>query len=388
MFSTSVQKISRLLAVSAASFFISIAAHASIIPSPPELAATAYLLMDANSGEIIVSNNIDDKIPPASLTKMMTAYIVESELKSGRLSLSDKVKISEKAWSWGGSKMFVKVGSLVTIEDLLRGLVIQSGNDAAIALAEHIAGDEKIFANVMNQYAQKLGMKNSHFVNASGWPSDDHYSTAKDLALLAKSIITDHPEFYPIYSEREFTYNNITQSNRNSLLWRAPNVDGLKTGHTEAAGYCLVASAIQDSMRLISVVTGTRSESAREQESLKLLSYGFRYYETHELYAEATALNVSRVWAGETDSIELGLMENAIVTIPRGDENRLKATLQINPVIEAPVRTGDVLGSLLVTLDDKVVIERPLVALSDIPQAGFFSRILDYISLFFFNLFN
>lgn len=368
--------------------FISVASQASIIPSPPELAASAYLLMDANSGKIIVSHNANEKIPPASLTKMMTSYIVESELKSGRIALTDETKISEKAWGWGGSKMFLQVNSLVSIEDLLRGLIIQSGNDAAIALAEHVAGTEKIFANVMNRYAKKLGMHNTNFVNASGWPADNHYSTAGDLALLARSIVTDHSEFYPIYSEREFTYNNITQSNRNSLLWRSPNVDGLKTGHTEEAGYCLVSSALQDGMRLIAVVTGTRSESAREQESLKLLSYGFRYYETHMLYQKADTLNVSRVWAGVNENVELGLLEDALVTIPRGDEDKLKARLEINPVIEAPVRTGDVLGTLTVVLEDQTVIERSLVALSDIPQAGFFSRILDYISLFFFNLFN
>jgi len=368
--------------------FISVASQASIIPSPPELAASAYLLMDANSGKIIVSHNANEKIPPASLTKMMTSYIVESELKSGRIALSDETKISEKAWGWGGSKMFLQVNSLVSIEDLLRGLIIQSGNDAAIALAEHVAGTEKIFANVMNQYAEKLGMHNTNFVNASGWPADNHYSTAGDLALLARSIVTDHSEFYPIYSEREFTFNNITQSNRNSLLWRSPNVDGLKTGHTEEAGYCLVSSALQDGMRLIAVVTGTRNESAREQESLKLLSYGFRYYETHMLYQKADTLNVSRVWAGAIENVELGLLEDALVTIPRGDEDKLKARLEINPVIEAPVRTGDVLGTLTVVLEDQTVIERSLVALSDIPQAGFFSRILDYISLFFFNLFN
>jgi len=367
---------------------IAVASQSSIIPSPPELAASAYLLMDANSGKIIVSHNADEKVPPASLTKMMTSYIVESELKSGRLSLSDEAKISEKAWGWGGSKMFLQVNSLVTIEDLLRGLIIQSGNDAAIALAEHIGGTEAIFAKAMNRYAEKLGMENTHFENASGWPAENHYSTARDLALLAQSIVTDHAEFYPIYSEREFTYNNITQSNRNSLLWRSPNVDGLKTGHTEEAGYCLVSSALQDGMRLIAVVTGTSSEAARQQESLKLLSYGFRYYETHVLYQKAESLNVSRVWAGEAENVELGLLEDALVTIPRGDEGDLKAHLEINPIIEAPVRTGDVLGTLTVTLGDDMVVERSLVALSDIPQAGFFSRLLDYISLFFFNLFN
>ena len=363
-------------------------ASASIIPSPPKLAAGSYLLMDAASGEILVEHNADKQLPPASLTKMMTAYIVESEIQAGRISLDETTKISEKAWSWGGSKMFVEVDTVVTIEELLKGLIIQSGNDAAIALAEHVAGTEQIFAEVMNQYADKLGMTKTHFENASGWPSPEHYTTANDLALLARAIIVDHPQFYPLYSVREFTYNNITQSNRNSLLWRDTKVDGLKTGHTQEAGYCLVSSAVDDGMRLIAVVMGAASESTREQESLKLLSYGFRYFQTHELYDAATPLNVARVWGGQSDALELGLAEDAIVTITKGDENQLKAKLSIQPVIEAPVKTGDVLGTLTVTLNNNTVLERPLIALSDIPQAGFFKRLLDFISLFFYNLFN
>ncbi len=370
------------------SLLMSVTVQAAIIPAAPAIGASGYILMDANSAHVIVSDNADEKLPPASLTKLMTAYIVESEIMAGRIAMSDTTTISEKAWGWGGSKMFVEVNTQVTIEDLLRGLIIQSGNDAAIALAEHIAGSEDAFAGMMNQYAAAMGMTNTHYVNASGWPHDDHYSTARDLAILAQKIVTDHAEFYPIYSEREFTYNKITQSNRNSLLWRAPNVDGLKTGHTSKAGYCLVASATEDGMRLISVVMGASSESAREQESLKLLSYGFRYFTTRELYTAATALNTSKVWAGLSDTIDLGLESNAIVTYPKGEDSQLKAQITIQPVIEAPIFIGDVLGTLVVTLDDKVVLERSLVALADIPEAGFFSRIWDYILLFFFNLMN
>ncbi|AJQ94517.1 D-alanyl-D-alanine carboxypeptidase family protein [Gynuella sunshinyii] len=371
-----------LVSVSASHVF------AAIIPAPPQLAASSYILMDANSGKIIVANNEHQQLPPASLTKLLTSYIVEEEIQDGRLALTDSAHISKKAWGWGGSKMFVKVDDDVSIEDLLRGLIIQSGNDAAISLAEHIAGSEEVFADVMNQTAEKLGMKDSHFVNSSGWPAKGHLSSAYDMAILAKAIIDDHPEFYPIYAEKDFTYAGIKQSNRNTLLWRDPSVDGLKTGHTESAGYCLVSSAKQDDMRLIAVVMGTKSDDAREQESMKLLTYGFRYYETHELYKADTALNTSRIWAGSQDTIDLGLDADAIVTIPRDSQSKLDASLQINPVIEAPVRKGDILGSLVVKMDDEVVYEKPLVALQDVEQAGFFSRIFDYIALFFHNLFN
>ena len=387
MFKSIVNRVRKIFVVGLVSVSAS-QAFAAIIPAPPQLAASSYILMDANSGKIIVANNEHQQLPPASLTKLLTSYIVEEEIQDGRLAMTDKVRISKKAWSWGGSKMFVKVGDDVAVADLLRGLIIQSGNDAAIALAEHIAGSEEVFADVMNQTAEKLAMKDSHFVNASGWPAKDHLSSAYDLAILSKAIIDDHPEFYPIYAEKDFTYAGIKQSNRNTLLWRDPSVDGLKTGHTDAAGYCLVASAKQDEMRLISVVMGTKSEEAREQESMKLLTYGFRYYETHELYKANTALNTSRIWAGKEDSVELGLSNDAIITIPRDSQSKLDATLQINPVIEAPVHKGDTLGSLVVKMGDDVVYERPLVALQDVEQAGFFSRIFDYIALFFHNLFN
>lgn len=369
-------------------FLVTTSVQAAIIPAAPAIGASGYVLMDANSAKIIVEKNADERLPPASLTKLMTAYIVESEIMAGRIALSDKTTISEKAWSWGGSKMFVEVNTQVTIEDLLRGLIVQSGNDAAIALAEHVAGSEEAFAGMMNQYAAALGMVNTNYVNASGWPAPDHYSTARDLAILAQKIVTDHAEFYHMYAEREFTYNKITQSNRNSLLWRAPNVDGLKTGHTQEAGYCLVASATEDGMRLVSVVMGAASESSREQESLKLLSYGFRYFTTRTLYSAAAPLNTSRVWAGMTDTIDLGLDSDAIVTYPKGEDNQLKAQLNIQPVIKAPIKMGDMLGTMTVTLEGEVVLERQLVALADVPEAGFFKRIWDSILLFFFNLMN
>ena len=366
---------------------------AAIVPAPPQLAAKSYLLMDARSGEIIVRNNEHLQLPPASLTKMLTAYIVEEELAKGRLTLKDTSRISEKAWKMGGSKMFIKVDTDVSIEDLLRGVIIQSGNDASVALAEHVAGSEEVFADVMNQYAGRLGMENSSFVNATGWPAKGHLTTAHDMAILARAIIYDHPEFYPIYAEKHFTYpktgnNKIKQSNRNRLLWRDPSVDGLKTGHTEEAGYCLVSSAKQEDMRLIAVVMGAASDEARAQESQKLLTYGFRYFQSRELYKAATSLSEARVWAGAADKLDLGLAEDLVLTIPRGDENKLNAALNIEPVIEAPIKTGDVLGNLVVTLNNEVLVEKPLVALHDVEQAGFFSRMTDYVSLFFYNLFN
>lgn len=361
-------------------------AQAAIIPAPPQLAADSYLLMDANSGRIIVEHNIHDPVPQASLTKMMTSYIVEQEIKSGRMALDDKTRISIKAWQTGGSKMFIRESDYVTIEDLLKGVIIQSGNDASVALAEHVAGEETVFADMMNRYAAKLGMNNTYYEDATGL-STKNVSTAYDLALLAQRLIKDNSDYYPWYAEKEFTYAGIKQSNRNWLLWRDPTVDGIKTGHTEAAGYCLVSSAVQEGMRLIAVVMGTKSEEARAQESQKLLTYGFRYYQSRQLYIAGEPLNDARVWAGVNEQVPVGVNTNVTVTFPRGDENRIKAALNIQPVIEAPVKAGNVLGALVVSLDDEVLAEQPLIALADVEEAGFFSRMTDYVALFFHNLF-
>ncbi|TBW56209.1 D-alanyl-D-alanine carboxypeptidase [Marinobacter halodurans] len=360
----------------------------SLIPSPPQIAATSYVLMDAASGHIIVQGNSDERLPPASLTKMMTAYIVERELSEGRISMSDEVPISVHAWRTGGSRMFVKEGSRVTVKNLLHGLIIQSGNDASVALAEYVAGSEGAFADIMNQQAQILGMKNTHFMNATGLPHDDHYSSAHDLALLARAIINDYPDNYSIYSQKYFTYNDIRQPNRNSLLWRDPSVDGLKTGHTEAAGYCLVASAKRDDMRLIGVVMGTKSENARAQEVQKLLNYGFRYYETHSLFKAGQPLKDATVWGGKKESIQVGLANDAIVTIPRGTKDSLESVMDIDSVIKAPVKAGQELGQVRVTLNGQEVLKRPVVALEAVDEGGFFKRIWDAIKLFFVQLFN
>jgi D-alanyl-D-alanine carboxypeptidase (penicillin-binding protein 5/6) len=364
-----------------------VVAKPALIPAPPQIAASSYILMDATSGTVIAEKDSNKELPPASLTKLMTAYIAETEIAKGTIKRSDDVPISVKAWKTGGSKMFVKEGTKVKLSDLLQGIVVQSGNDASIAVAEYVAGGEDAFADVMNQYAKLLGMTHTHFMNATGLPKENHYSTAADLAKLAQAIITKFPKQYALYKEKYFTYNNIRQPNRNRLLWRDQSVDGLKTGHTQAAGYCLVASAKRGDMRLISVVMGTKSEDARAEESQKLLNYGFRYYETHELYQAGKALIKSRVWGGTLDSFQLGVAQNVVVTIPRGQSSQLKAKLDVDKVIKAPVKVGQTFGHLVVTLDDKVVVDKPLVAIENVDEGGFFKRIWDAIKLFFTNLF-
>ncbi len=362
-------------------------AKPALIPAPPQVSASSYILMDATSGEVIVEYDSHVQLPPASLTKMMTAYIVENEVSQGNIHLYDEVPISVKAWKTGGSKMFIKEGSKVILEDLLKGVIIQSGNDASIALAEYVAGSEDAFADVMNQQAVLLGMTNSSFMNATGLPSEGHYSTAADLAALALAIINDFPEQYPLYSEKYFTYNNIRQPNRNRLLWRDKSVDGLKTGHTEEAGFCLVASAKRNDMRLISVVMGTSSENARAKETQKLLNYGFRYYQTHTLYTAGQSLSENQVWGGSLDLVQLGLAKDIIVTIPRGHKSELDAEVTVNNVIEAPVNVGQEFGRLIVKLDDKVIVDEPLVALEPVPEGGLFKRLWDMVKLFFIGLF-
>ena len=359
----------------------------ALIPSAPQIAASSYVLIDAVSGDIIVEEDSHKRLPPASLTKMMTAYIVEKEIAQGRINLYDEVPVSVKAWQTGGSKMFIKEGTKVVLEDLLKGVIIQSGNDASIALAEFIAGSESAFADIMNQQAKLLGMKNSHFENSTGLPSENHYSTAYDLALLAKAIIMDYPEQYAVYAEKYFTYNNIRQPNRNRLLWRDKSVDGLKTGHTEEAGYCLVASAERDGMRLISTIMGANSENARAQETQKLLNYGFRYYETNKLYTAGTALIDSPVWMGTLEKFPLGLAKDVTITIPRGQKDQLQAELIVDPVVKAPVDVGQSFGHLEVKLKDNIVVSEKLIALEPVPEAGFFKRLWDAIKLFFMGLF-
>lgn len=361
-------------------------AATALIPSAPTVAARSYLVMDADTGKVILDEKADERFAPASLTKMMTSYIVEYELTKGNVSEEDLVLVSEKAWRTPGSRMFIKEGTQVKLGDLLKGIIIQSGNDASVAVAEHIAGSESAFADLMNQHAQLLGMTNTHFANATGLPAEDHYSSAADMAILAKAIIQQFPQHYGIYSEKYFTYNKIRQPNRNKLLWRDRTVDGIKTGHTEEAGYCLVASAKRDGMRLISVVMGTSSEEARAQESQKILAYAFRYYRTHKLYNADEVLNSAQVWGGLQDSVRLGLGNALSVTIPRGQADQLEATLDVDTVIKAPVVAGENYGVVRVMLNGEEVSAVPLIALENVSEGGLLKKIWHSIMLFFLNL--
>ena len=367
---------------------VSLAAPA-IIPRPPEIAATSYILIDALTGQIIVEENADEPLPPASLTKIMTAYIAVEEIMNGNMSLADQVHISEKAWRMEGSKMFVGVNSQVSVEDLLRGIIIQSGNDASVAIAEHIAGSEDAFADMMNQYGEILGMSNTFFMNSSGLDTEVYYNTmsARDLSLLAQATISRHEDYYPMYAEREFTYNGIRQTNRNSLLFRDRNVDGMKTGWTDAAGYCLVASAERDGMRLISVVMGTSSEDSRAIETQKLMTYGFRYFETHKLYDTNQVLANVQVWSGKDSAVDLGVEEEVYVTIPRGQSQSMEATVDIDEIIYAPLGNGQVMGIVNVTLDEETVFQGNIIAMQDVERGGIIKRFVDWLTLLVRNLF-
>lgn len=355
----------------------------TVTPEPPKLKAGGYILMDFHSGQVLVEKDVDTRMEPASLTKLMTAYAVFKELKQGNIQLSDPVLVSEKAWRMGGSKMFIEVGKEVKLEDLLRGMIIQSGNDASVALAEYVAGTEGAFASLMNQYAQQLAMTNTQFKNATGWPAEGHYTTPRDLAVLARAMIHEFPEYYAWYSEKEFKYNGIKQSNRNLLLWRDETVDGLKTGHTEAAGYCLVSSAKRDGMRLISVVMGTSSQKARAQESQALLNFGFRFYETHQLYKANESLKDMKIWKGATDHIQLGVQHPLYITVSRGQFANLKAALNVEKTIMAPASKGQQYGSVKVSLNDQLLAEAPLIALHDVAEGGFVDSMMDSLLLMF-----
>ncbi len=353
------------------------------IPDPPQIQAKSYLLMDNNSGTILAESNADERLEPASLTKIMSAYVIFRELERGNLKLEDEVLISEKAWRTGGSKMFVEVGTRVSVKDLLKGMIIQSGNDASVALAEHIAGSEGTFAELMNTHAQRLGMTNSHFMNADGLPHPEHYTTARDMALVTAATIREFPELYAWYSEREFVYNGIKQGNRNMLLYQDESVDGVKTGHTEAAGYCLVASSKRDDMRLTSVVLGSTGPKARAEASLALLNYGFRFYESHKLYPGGEAVETLRVWKGEITDLPVGPAEDVYVTIPRRQYSKLSARIEKNADISAPVARGTAVGSIIVNLDDKEVLRAPLVALQDVAEGGLWELARDSVLQWF-----
>lgn len=363
----------------------------TIIPKAPSLAASSYILIDANSGEVLVEHNADEILPPASLTKMMTSYIITEELSYGNISPDETTRVSERAWAQkhiGSSLMWLEAGKQVSMIDLLRGIIISSGKDATIAAAEHISGSEEAFVDVMNQYALAMGLTSTKFKNVHGLDEKGHQSTARDMAMLAKRIIFDHPEYYPIYKEKRFTYNKIPTDNRNLLLFRNKNVDGLKTGHTDKAGYCLVSSAVEKGMRLISVVMGAKSEKARASESDKLLTYGFRYFESHKLYSENEELHLADVWLAEQDTLALGVEEGAYITIPRGQKDNLNVEFSVDAVIKAPVVKGIEYGRVTVSLKDKILMDKPLISLHEVKEAGFFARIWDYIKLFFYSLFN
>ena len=368
-------------------------ANQQVIPSAPQLAAKSYVLLDAASGKVLVENNGDQRLPPASLTKLMTAYIATLEIRKGKIGEQDLVPISEHAWrtggaASGGSTMFLPLNSQAKVDDLLHGVIIQSGNDASIALAEYIAGSEDAFADMMNETAARLGMTNSHFMNATGLPHPEHYSSAHDMAILARAIINEDQEHYAIYAQKEFLWNNIKQGNRNLLLWRDKTVDGLKTGHTEEAGYCLVASAVRDGARMITSVFGTVSESARAAETQKLLTYGFRFFETRTFYKQGQELAQAQVWKGTVRQVKAGLGADLSLTLPKGQLEKLQAGMILNPQLTAPIAQGDVIGKVEVKLGEEVVHSADLIALEAVEEGSFFRRLWDSISLFFFGLFN
>jgi D-alanyl-D-alanine carboxypeptidase (penicillin-binding protein 5/6) len=372
----------RSLAALAALFQILVAAQARAdAPPPPPVAARAFLLVEFANGQPIAAQNADERVEPASLTKLMTAYLVFDALKKKAIQPEQAAPVSQKAWKAGGSRMFIEPRKPVTVEELLRGMIVQSGNDATIALAELVAGSEDVFAQMMNREALRLGMKNTSFTNASGWPDAKHYSTARDLATLAGALIRDFPDYYALYSTKEYRYNNITQPNRNRLLWLDPNVDGVKTGYTEAAGYCLIASAKRGPRRLISVVLGTNSDSLRAQESQKLLNYGFQFYETVRLYEKGQEVSRLRVWKGAQNELKAGVPADLELVLPRGDAQKLKSELVSEQPLLAPVSAGQRVGTIKVSLDGKPVGEYPVVALETVGVAGIVGRAWDSMRL-------
>jgi len=361
----------------------------NIIPAPPSVNAKAHILIDFTTGKVIAEENADSLLAPASLTKMMTSYIIGKELLAGNINSDDQVKISEAAWAKNfpdSSKMFIEVGTEVSVDLLNQGIIVASGNDACVAMAEHIAGSESAFADLMNAHAEQLGMSSSFFENSHGLDSQEHKTTARDMAVLATALIRDVPEEYKVYKQKSFTYNNIKQYNRNSLLWdKSMNVDGLKTGHTSQAGYSLVTSAIKGNMRLISVVMGTESERARKVESKKLLNYGFRFFETYTPYDAGEKFVTNRVWMGDVPEVDLGIVKSTPITIPRGQRKNLEANFELSKQLIAPLAKDEVVGKVFLQLDGEDIAEYPLVTLQEINEGGMFSRLVDYVKLQFAN---
>ncbi len=353
------------------------------VPAPPIIGAKSYLVVDGNTGRELASLEPDKALAPASLTKLMTAYAIFRALQENQIALDDQVTVSENAWRTPGSRMFIEVGTRVTVQDLLLGMIVQSGNDASVALAEHVAGTESVFAEVMNQYAAALGMHSSHFQNATGLPGEQHYSTARDLTTLARAIIREFPDYYQWYSVKEFEYNNIKQNNRNSLLWRDSTVDGMKTGHTDDAGYCLVSSAKRDGMRIVSVVLGTASAKSRLDGSQALINYGFRFFETKLLYKAGEPVTKARIWKAQSEYTSLGLPEDLYITVPRGSYNDVESVLNIPAVLVGPVAQGQALAELKVSLNGDDLVSEPLRALDDNPSGSLWQRTRDGVILWF-----
>ena len=363
---------------------------ATLLSAPPELNNKSYVLMDYETGQILASKNENEKLAPASMTKMMTSYLIEQKLLSGDLTEDEKVRMNESAWCRGSSTescMYVPLNGTATALEMLRGIIIQSGNDASKAMVEHIAGNEGTFAHMMNVEAKRIGMKNTNFINSTGMPAEGHYSTAKDMAVLAQHIIHDSSKYYPIYSEKEFTFNGIKQGNRNALLYTDPSVDGLKTGHTNEAGYCLTTSAKRGPMRLISVIFGTNSMNDRASQTREILAWGFSNFETVKVQSANQVLAKAKIWYGKDKEVQIGLAENFNVTMPKGQANAIKTQLVVQPKLTAPLKKGQVIGKYVASLDGKVISEKPLVALQAVEEAGFFSKMLDHIKQFFSNLF-
>jgi len=352
-----------------------------LTPTPPDINAKATMLIDVDSGKVIAQKRSSVHRPPASLTKMMTLYVISSALKNGQIHLEDKVRISQNAWQTGGSRMFVKHGEFVTVKNLLQGIIVDSGNDACVAMAEHVAGSEKSFAKLMNDTAQSLGMTNSHFTDSTGLPNANHYTTAHDLAILGRALVQNFPDYYGWYKQKWFTYNGIKQPNRNRLLWRDNLVDGIKTGHTSAAGYCLVASATKNHMRLLTIVMGAPSDEARSADSERLLTYGFRFFETEKLYQAGQTIDTPRVWRGKVGAIPVGLAEDLAITIPTGQFKNIKTSFQYEGKLQAPIQKAQTVGNVSVILNGKTIAQRALIALEADPKGGLWTRMTDSVSL-------
>ena len=360
----------------------------SMVPNAPKLNLDSYILLEANTNIVIAEFNSDNQISPASMTKVMSGYVIADQIASGAISLDDKVLISEKAWKTGGSKMFIEAGKRVPVRDLLSGIVIQSGNDATVAMAEYVAGSEEGFVDFMNAYASELGLSNTLFQNAVGWTDPNHFSSAKDLANLTKALINNFPDHYATYKEKEYTYSDIRQLNRNKLLWRDDSVDGVKTGHTESAGYCLISSAKRNEMRLIAVVAGSPSENERLTSSQRLLEYGFRFFATQKLITKDTKITTAKVWGGKIDEVSLGTNEDILLTLPRSDFKNIKANYKFNNNIQAPISKGDVVGDIELISNNRVVLSAPLFAIESVEAKGFFGRIWARIVFWIMSLFS